>query len=77
MAIDEWRRQLKNKEGIAGMYRQFFPNSTGPWDKIMEEYIAQLGWIGFAVKEGTSNVTSKDIEEAVKTSRKKKKSDNK
>lgn len=65
-ALEEWRRQVKNKEGIGAMYRTFFPDSDENWDNLMESYIKKIGWVAFAFNQSLAGANKKDIEKVVK-----------
>ena len=70
-AIEEWRRQVNNKEGIGAMYRSLFPEGNEQWDKVMEQYIRKFGWAAFAFSDSLSSASSEEIMEAVKKESKK------
>ena len=65
-ALEEWKRQLKNRQGVGGMYRSFFPDADGEWDTIMESYIKKIGWVAFAFTDSLAKAEKKDLEKAAK-----------
>jgi hypothetical protein len=70
-AIEEWRRQVNNKEGVGAMYRTLFPEGNEQWDKIMEQYIRKFGWAAFAISDSLSSANNEEIKDVIKKEEKK------